>query len=664
MLGYLIDSFYCNLLKCLMLSIANLTMQYGDAPLFENVSLSFYQPNRYGIVGANGSGKSTLLRLLLHEVPPTEGEVSIPQDVYVAALKQDHFQYEDQSPMEVVLQGNPELWKALKEKESLLESEDAQTNDTIGYRLGELEETIAHHDGYNAEHQAAEILQGLGLELKQHHQPMSLLSGGFKLRALLAQTLFRKPEILLLDEPTNHLDIVSIYWLEEFLKKDFQGVLLVVSHDRYFLNSVTTHIVDVDYGTMQIYTGDYDQFVQAKALDSEQREREASNQEKKIAHMQAFVDRFKAKATKARQAQSRVKQIEKMEAPEIRYSTRVSPSFNFQAVRPSGKDVLQVKELSKNFGEKQVLCNVSFEVSRGDKVAIIGPNGIGKSTLLKICMEHLTASKGKVEWGYEAQKSYFAQDLAEDFRHKTSVYEWLYQFAPQESVGKIRSYLGRVLFSGDDVHKFTNSLSGGESARLMLAKIMLTQPNVILLDEPTNHLDMESLEALENALQHYEHTLLFVSHDRRFVGQVATKILALSHQSVRYFDGTYDEYLEKYGEDYLDKDQLAKIVRQKNLPSKQALSYQERKDLQRQQNQIQKQIEKCEEQSAKEESTLAKIQQEFANPALYENENHQKIQHLTKQKQQVQQKLDAFVAQWEELSEQLEKVEAKLTACL
>ena len=642
-----------------MLSVANLTMQYGDSPLFKNVNLSFYPPNRYGIVGANGSGKSTLLRLFLNEIQPTEGEVSIPQNLRVGALRQDHFQYEKQSPMEVVLQGNPELWKALKEKEALLASEGVNSEQT-GYRLGELEEVIAQHDGYGAESLASEILQGLGIELERHHQPMNLLSGGFKLRALLAQTLFQKPEILLLDEPTNHLDIVSIYWLEEFLKKEFQGVLLVVSHDRYFLNSVATHIVDVDYSTIQIYQGNYDQFMEAKALDVEQREREVANQEKKIAEMQTFVDRFRAKASKARQAQSRLKQIEKMEAPEIRYSTRVSPSLSFQAIRPSGKEVLQVKDLSKNFGEKQVLSHVNFEVSRGDKVAIIGPNGIGKSTLLKICIDDLEATTGQIEWGYEAQRSYFAQDLADDFRHKTSVYNWLYQWAPQASIGKIRSYLGRVLFSGDDAHKLTHALSGGESARLMFAKIMLLQPNVILLDEPTNHLDMEGVEALEKALQDYEHTILFVSHDRRFVANVATKILALSHQSSRYFDGTYHEYLEKYGEDYLDKDQLAKIVKPNKKPSKQNLSYQERKDLQRQQSQIQKQIEKCEKQSDQEEQTLAKIQEKFANPDFYEETNHEKMQQLTQQKQQVQQKLDDTIEQWEELSQKLEEIQAKL----
>ncbi len=537
-----------------MIITTNLAMSYGAKILFTDVSLHIKKGNRYGLVGANGAGKSTFFKVLIKEEEASIGEVNILKNARVGCLKQDQFLYENTSIINTVIAGRNELWQALQEKEELLEKSQCndQCDEEIGYRLGELEQIIADNDGYISEIFAVELLLGLGIQEKYHYQPLSVLSGGYKLRVLLAQSLFNNPDILLLDEPTNHLDIVSIYWLENYLKQKFKGALVFISHDLAFLNNISTHILDIDYGTIKTYTGNYDIFVRDKQLVTEQKLKEFSHLEKKIATMQSFVDRFRALVTRARQAASREKQIEKMELPDIQKSSRVSPYFNFKQKRPSGKLALKVQGISKSYEDKKILNNVNFTVSRAEKIVIIGPNGIGKSTLLKILLGKTLADLGSYEWGYETQISYFAQDHHELLNESMSVIDWLSNQIPTESDNVLRSVLGQLLFRKDEVSKNILNLSGGEGARLLLAKIILEESNILVLDEPTNHLDIESKDMLKKALINYQGTLILVTHDRDFASNIATRIIALSHRTITDFKGKYQEYLHKYGNDYLD----------------------------------------------------------------------------------------------------------------
>ena len=533
-----------------MIKIENLAMQYGARLLFADVNLTLHASNRYSLVGANGAGKTTFFKLLMNEQQPSNGEVVYMRNARIGCLSQDQFKYENTLIINTVIAGNKELWNAMQEKEKLLELDEF--DEDSGYRLGELEQIIADNDGYTAEITAAELLVGLGIQEKMHYETLSRLSGGYKLRVLLAQSLFNNPDILLLDEPTNHLDIISIYWLENYLKEKFKGVLLFISHDVMFLNNVSTHTLDIDYGEIKIYTGNYNSFIKQKQETVENKMHEVNYLEKKIATMQAFVDKFKA-GTRSRQASSREKQIEKIELPDVQKSSRVSPTFNFNQKRNSGKSVLEVKDIAKKYENKIILNNVNFHISRGEKIVVIGANGIGKSTLLKILLDHVKADKGMHEWGYETHISYFAQDHHELLNDEnTNIIEWLTQQAPHETIGTIRNTLGQVLFSGDDINKNILNLSGGEGARLLLAKIMLEKSNVLILDEPTNHLDIESKDSLKKALVDYSGTLILVTHDRDFATAIATRIIALTTKGVVDFKGTYEEYLSRYSDDYLN----------------------------------------------------------------------------------------------------------------
>ncbi|MDX1916509.1 MAG: ABC-F family ATP-binding cassette domain-containing protein, partial [Rickettsiaceae bacterium] len=430
-----------------------------------------------------------------------------------------------------------------------------EINDEVGYRIGDLEQIIYEQDGYMAEIKAAELLEGLGIKQEQHYLPLSTLSGGYKLRVLLAQTLFNDPDILVLDEPTNHLDIISIYWLESYLRERFKGVLLFISHDVAFLNNLSTHIIDIDYGEVRQYTGNYEKFCKQKQQVIDLKMHELQYMQKKIDRMQIIADKFRA-GTRATQSKSIEKKIDKLELPDIQKSSRVAPSFNFRPKRSSGKTVLQVKEICKNFDNKNILSNVSFDVARGEKLLIIGQNGVGKSTLLKIILERLKQDAGSVFWGHEVHISYFAQDHYDLLNDSKSIYEWLASQAPLETNEKIRAILGHVLFKQDDVHKNILNISGGEGARLLLAKIMLDSPNILVLDEPTNHMDIETKEALQKALIEYEGTVILVSHDRDFASKIASRIISLSSNAMIDFRGSYDEYLERYGNDYLSSEWL------------------------------------------------------------------------------------------------------------
>ncbi|MCH8145610.1 MAG: ABC-F family ATP-binding cassette domain-containing protein [Gemmatimonadetes bacterium] len=546
-----------------MISASNLAKSFGDRTLFSGVSLQLNAGERYGLVGANGSGKTTLLRILSNDLEASEGTVSVAKRLRIGVLSQDQFIHENHAILDVALMGNPELWRAMVEKEAIIVKADTHFD---ADRFAELEEIVQRHDGYAAEARAATILEGLGIPTQVHRDPMSTLSGGFKLRVLLAQVLASAPDILLLDEPTNHLDIISIRWLEIFMR-DFAGLLVVVSHDHRFLDNITTVILDVDYETVLSYRGNYSAFLEAKRAERERRVKDITARKREIAHHQKFVDRFRAKASKARQAQSRVRLIEKKAdaLEELPESSRRYPTFRFEPRRDSGRDVLTIKGVKKAFGENAVLHGVDLLVQRGERLAIIGPNGIGKSTLLKIVMGEETADAGSVEWGYETHPGYFAQNCQEQFKTLTgTAEEWVWNFCPGKDIGFVRGRMAQMLFSGDDVKKRLKALSGGEATRLIFSRLTIERPNVLVLDEPTNHLDLESIEALVKGLKSYRGTLILVSHDRWFVGQFATRIVEITSDGIRDYPGTYEEYVHACGDDHLDVDTvILKVKREK-----------------------------------------------------------------------------------------------------
>ncbi|MCE0723626.1 ABC-F family ATP-binding cassette domain-containing protein [Legionella resiliens] len=532
-----------------MLEVRSIGMDFGKKSLFQNVDLILLPTKRYGIVGANGTGKSTFLKILAGEESSTSGSVEKAKSLNVGILKQDHFRYEDDSLLDVVIQGNAILWDALTEKNKIYASEHFSEED--GYRVSELEELIMQQGGYEAESTAKNLLLGLGIAEKFHNGPLSALSGGYKLRVLLAQVLYQNPDIMLLDEPTNHLDILSIAWLESFLKTSFTGLLIFISHDRGFLNNVSTNILDIDYDTIQNYHGNYDQFVAAKEERLILKKSELKNQQKKIDEMQSFVDRFGAKASKATQAASRQKMIDRIELVEIKDSNIFKPYFNFQQQKPSGKSVIKVDNIHKQFNERILLKEVAFHVNRGDKCAIIGPNGIGKSTLLKILLRELQPDQGYFEWSDTVKVGYFSQDYRVQLDPAQTVLEWMEEQVVATSQ-EIRKILGQVLFRGSDVDKKIGLLSGGESARLVMAKLILEKNNVLILDEPTNHLDLESIDALVESIQAFPGAVLFVSHNRHFIDSISTRVLVLTERyGAQNYLGNYKDYLDQFGTDYL-----------------------------------------------------------------------------------------------------------------
>jgi len=536
-----------------MITISNLAKAFGSQTLFSKVSLQLTAGRRYGLVGANGSGKTTFLRLLAEAEEASEGTISRPRRLRLGLLSQEHFRYESVPILDVAMMGHEQLWRALVDKDELLARADQSFD---GERYAELEDVILSLDGYSFEARAGAILEGLGIPGELHRKPLSVLSGGFKLRVLLARVLASDPECLLLDEPTNHLDILSIRWLERFLG-DYPGCLVVISHDHRFLDNVCSHILDVDYETITLYSGNYTAFVAGKQAERERKEAEITKRSKQIADRQAFVDRFRAKATKARQAQSKLKQIERIVIEPLPLSSRRHPTFRFSQCRPSGKMALEVEGLSKSYGTNKVLDQVSLHVRRGDRLAIIGPNGIGKSTLLKILVGRLTADAGRVTWGHETYPGYFAQDHHELLKEESkTVQDWLWDACPGENIGFVRSHLGQVLFSRQEVEKKLANLSGGEATRLVLARLALEHPNVMVLDEPTNHLDLEAIEALVAGIQGYDGTVLLVSHDRWFVSLLATRIVEITATGINDFGGSYDDYVASCGDDHLDTESV------------------------------------------------------------------------------------------------------------
>ena len=529
-----------------MLTVSEVTKAYGGKVLFDDVTTSFEPRHRYGLTGANGAGKSTFMKILAGELEPDKGQVSRSPRSRLSVLHQDHYKYENDRIRDIVIMGNARLWAAFSEKDKLLENTDF--DDAMGMRLGELEVVIAEENGYEAEVEAERLLQGLGIPTELVEEKLSALSGGMRLRVLLAQALFGSPDILLLDEPTNHLDIDSVRWLERFLER-FNGVLIVISHDRHFLNTVCTHTADVDFENIITYPGGYDAMLRQKIQWRISAQKANASKQKKISELREFIQRFGANAKKASQAQSRRRQIKKIELTDLKRSNIQRPFIRFESKTQSGKLVLTLDRMGKSFDEP-VLEGLSFTIQRGEKVAVVGPNGIGKTTLLKCIAEIYTHDRGKMMHGHEVSVGYMPENHEELISKDDprTAFEWLYQWNPKASVEEIRGLLGRMLFPAADADKPVAALSGGETVRLLLARLTLTGDNLLLLDEPTNHLDLESICALTDALNRFEGTIIFVSHDQALVDEVATHVLELKGaKGYDMFPGNYEEFLEKTG---------------------------------------------------------------------------------------------------------------------
>jgi ATPase subunit of ABC transporter with duplicated ATPase domains len=524
-----------------MIVVNEVSKGYGTRTLFDSVSVKFSPGNRYGLTGPNGAGKSTFMKILTGEIEPSNrGTVSRPRRVGV--LKQDQFAYDRERIIDTVVMGNETLWNAFKERDGLCEVAELTTEQMN--RLGDLETIIADENGYNAEFEASEILRGIGIPDDQHENTMSTLATDYKFRVLLAQALFGEPQALLLDEPTNHLDLESIHWLEEFLYA-YEGTLIVISHDRHFLNSICTHIADIDYDTIIIYPGNYDDMVEHKLQARQTIESENRDKAKKVAQLQEFVARFAA-GQRSSQVQSRKKEIVRLAPQELKKSNIQRPYIRFEQERAIGREILQVNGLTKGFDGKKLFQDVRLDIMRGDKVAIIGSNGVGKTTLLRCLIGELKPDAGSIKWGDSATWSYYPQDFHSEITAGTTALDWLMQFMVEEGHQFVRGLLGRMLFSGDESLKATEALSGGEAARLLMARIMMQKNPILIFDEPTNHLDLEAVSALSEGLSTFPGTVLLVSHDRDLISDVATRILSFTPSGFVDFHGTYEEYLQIY----------------------------------------------------------------------------------------------------------------------
>lgn len=524
-----------------MISTSNLTLRYGKRALFEDVNIKFTSGNCYGLIGANGTGKSTFLKILSGEIEPSSGEVCITPGERLAVLKQNHYEFDEVEVLKTVIMGHARLYQIMEEKEALYAKENFTDED--GIKVGELEGEFAELNGWDAETEAAKMLMGLGIGEEFHYKLMKDLDGNEKVRVLLAQALFGNPDILLLDEPTNHLDVESISWLEEFLY-NFDNTVIVVSHDRHFLNKVCTHIADIDFNNIQMYVGNYDFWRESSELALKMAKEANKKTDEKIKELQSFIQRFSANASKSKQATSRKKQLEKLTLEDIKPSSRKYPYISFKPDREAGDQLLTVENLSKTIDGEKVLDNVSFMVTKGDKIAFVGPNSIAKTTLFKILMGEMEADSGEFKWGITTTQAYFPRDNAEYFDSNLNLVDWLRQFSRDPDETFVRGFLGRMLFSGEESQKAANVLSGGEKVRCMLSKMMLSGANVLIFDEPTNHLDLESITSLNNGLISFEGTMLFVAHDHEFVQTIANRIIEITEDGIVDKRMTYDEYLE------------------------------------------------------------------------------------------------------------------------
>ena len=520
-------------------------MQFGSKPLFENISVKFGNGNRYGLIGANGSGKSTFMKIIGGDLVPTSGNVSLDPHERLGKLRQDQFAFEEFTVLDTVIMGHTELWQIKQERDRIYSL--AEMSEEDGFKVADLETQYAEMDGYSAEARAGELLLGVGIPIEQHYGLMSEIAPGWKLRVLLAQALFSNPDILLLDEPTNNLDIDTIRWLEDTLNER-ESTMIIISHDRHFLNMVCTHMADMDYGELRIYPGNYDDYMTAATQARERLLADNAKKKAQISELQSFVSRFSANAAKSKQATSRARQIEKIKLEEVKASSRQNPFIRFEQDKKLFRNALVVENLTKGFDNGPLFKNLNLMVEVGEKVAILGTNGIGKTTLLKTLMNELTPEQGDIKWSENANIGYYAQDHEYQFEQDLTVFEWMSQWKqPNDDEQAVRSILGRLLFSQDDIKKQVKVLSGGEKGRMLFGKLMMQRPNIIVMDEPTNHLDMESIESLNMALELYQGTLFFVSHDREFVSSLASRIIEITPEKVIDYTGNYEDYLRSQG---------------------------------------------------------------------------------------------------------------------
>jgi ATPase subunit of ABC transporter with duplicated ATPase domains len=526
-----------------MITVTDVSLRYGDRKLFEDVNIKFTPGNCYGLIGANGAGKSTFLKILSGEIESQTGQVSLGPGERLAVLKQNHYEFEEEEVMKVVIMGHKRLYEVMQEKDAIYMKADFTDED--GMRAAELEGEFAELNGWEAESEAAILLKGLGITEELHTKKMADISGSEKVKVLLAQALFGKPDVLLLDEPTNHLDIKAIQWLEEFLI-NFENTVIVVSHDRHFLNKVCTHIADLDFSKIQIYVGNYDFWYESSQLAQRMAQDQNKKKEEKIKELQAFIARFSANASKSKQATSRKKLLDKISLDDIRPSSRKYPYVGFTPEREIGNDLLRVEGISKTIDGEKVLNNVSFVMNKEDKIALVGANELAKTTLFKILMGELEADSGTYKWGVTTSQAYFPKDNTSYFEgSELNLVDWLRQFSPvDQSESFLRGFLGRMLFSGEEVLKKASVLSGGEKVRCMLSKMMLSGANVLLLDEPTNHLDLESITSVNNGLINFKGSLMFASHDHQFIQTIANRIIEITPNGIVDKQMTYDEYLE------------------------------------------------------------------------------------------------------------------------
>ncbi len=524
-----------------MISTANITMQFGAAPLFENISAKFGHGNRYGLIGANGCGKSTFMKILSGDLVPSAGNVSITPGDKVGTLSQDQFAFEQYSVVDTVIMGDTKLWKVKQERDAIYSKPEMSEAD--GMHVAELETQFAEMDGYTAESRAGEILLQAGIAEHYHFGLMTQVAPGWKLRVLLAQALFSNPDILLLDEPTNNLDIYTINWLGGVLNER-KCTMIIISHDRHFLNSVCTHMADIDYGELRIYPGNYEAYQAASSLIQEQLLTENAKKSAEIDELQAFVNRFSANASKAKQASSRAKKMDKITLDEVKSSSRRTPKIMLKQHKKLHRQAVILEQLSHGFDDKPLFNNANLILEAGAKLAIIGENGVGKTTLLRCLIDDLQATSGVVKWSENASIGYCPQDSSADFDTDFTLFDWMSQWrTPKHDDLAVRGLLGSLLFTADDFNKKANVCSGGEKNRLLFGKLMMSDINVLIMDEPTNHMDMEAIEALNNALKKFDGTLIFVSHDREFVSSLATRIIEISDHEIINFQGTYNEYL-------------------------------------------------------------------------------------------------------------------------
>ena len=525
-----------------MISAIGVTVRFGKRVLFEDVNIKFTKGNCYGLIGANGAGKSTFLKVLSGEIEPSKGEVVIDKGERLSVLKQDHYAYEEYKVLDTVIMGNSELYSIMKEKEEIYAKPDFSEED--GMKAAKLEERFAELDGWNAESDAAILLNDLGIDTSLHDKFMKEIEAKDKVKVLLAQALFGNPDVLLLDEPTNDLDIKAIDWLQEFLI-NFENTVIVVSHDRYFLNKVCTHIADVDFGKIKVYPGNYDFWYESSQLALKQMREQNKKKEEKIKELQEFIARFSANASKSKQATSRKKSLEKIELDEIKPSNRKYPYIDFKPDREAGKEILEVKNISKTVNGEKILDNVTFTVKRDDKIAFLSDNELAKTVLFQIIAGEIEPDEGSLEWGTTITKDYFPKDNNYLFEKDMNIVEWLRQYSKDPDETYVRSFLGRMLFSGEEALKKVKVLSGGEKVRCVLSKLMLSGANLLIFDEPTNHLDMESITALNEGMTRYKGNILFTSHDHQLTQTVANKIIDLSNENVVVRECTYDEYIEE-----------------------------------------------------------------------------------------------------------------------